>query len=260
MRAPACVIFVGPTLTRVRARALLDASYRGPAARGDVYRAALERPWGIGLIDGQLSGAPALLHKEILWALGHGIHVFGAAGLGALRAAELESFGMTGVGSVFEAFRSGALCDDDEVTVAVAPRDEAGGYRRASEALVDLRATLERARALRVLSSADAATMIDLAERLHFTARTYPSLFREAFAAGVERASLEQLGAWLPRHRRSLMREDAQLLLRVMSDRQRAQPGPRAVEFVFEHHAGFDAAFEHQPAFDAMDPAERSAQ
>lgn len=250
MRAPACVIFVGPTLERERARALLDASYRGPAARGDVHRAALERPWGIGLIDGPLAGAPAVCHKELLWALGQGIHVFGAAALGALRAAELEAFGMTGIGSVFEAFRSGALCDDDEVTVAVAPRDEGAGYRITSEALVDLRATLERARAYRVLSRADATTMIDLAERLHFTARSYPNLFREAFAAGVERAALEQLGTWLPHHRRSLMRDDAQLMLRVMSDQLRTKPGPRAVEFVFEPEA----------AFDAVDPAQRSAQ
>ena len=81
-----CIVFLGPSLPLHEARRILPATYRPPAAQGDVYRAALERPWGIGIVDGYFERVPAVWHKEILWALQQGIHVFGAASIGALRA------------------------------------------------------------------------------------------------------------------------------------------------------------------------------
>ncbi len=112
------VIFTGPTLSAADAKRVLDADYLPPAAEGDVYRVARQGPQVIGIIDGYFERVPAVWHKEILWAMSQGIHVFGAASMGALRAAELEAFGMEGVGAIFEAFRDGALEDDDEVAVA----------------------------------------------------------------------------------------------------------------------------------------------
>ena len=43
----------------------------------------------IGIIDGYFERVPSVWHKEILWAMAEGIHVFGSASMGALRAAEL---------------------------------------------------------------------------------------------------------------------------------------------------------------------------
>ena len=53
----------------------------------------------IGLVDGVFERVPAVWHKEILFALSEGVHVYGAASMGALRAAELDTFGMRGVGA-----------------------------------------------------------------------------------------------------------------------------------------------------------------
>ena len=76
-----------------------------PARQGDIWRAVrAHRPVAIGLIDGVFFHEPAVWHREILWALAEGVHVFGAASMGALRAAELEPFGMRGVGRVFAAY------------------------------------------------------------------------------------------------------------------------------------------------------------
>ena len=118
-----------------------------PVAQGDVYRAALSRPRAIGIIDGYFSGAPSVWHKEILWAMSEGVPVFGAASMGALRAAELHEFGMRGIGRIFEAFRDGVLEDDDEVAVVHGPAEI--GYLPASEAMVNIRATLALAEAKR---------------------------------------------------------------------------------------------------------------
>ena len=110
----ACV-FIGPTLPIAQAREQLDADYLPPVRQGDVYRAVVRwRPRAIGIIDGYFHQVPSVWHKEILWAMAEGVHVFGSASMGALRAAELEQFGMHGVGDVFAAFRDRTIEDDDE--------------------------------------------------------------------------------------------------------------------------------------------------
>ena len=106
-------IFTGPTLSPHDVCAELDAVCLPPVSQGDVYRAGLSGPLAIGIIDGYFESVPAVWHKEILWALTQGIHVFGSASMGALRAVELASFGMVGIGKIFEAFRDGTLEDDD---------------------------------------------------------------------------------------------------------------------------------------------------
>ena len=98
-------VFLGPTLAENDARAELDAVYLPPVSAGDVFRLWRQRPRAIGIVDGYFEHVPAVWHKEIMWIMAHGVHVFGSAGMGALRAAELDSFGMHGVGRVYQAFK-----------------------------------------------------------------------------------------------------------------------------------------------------------
>src|SRR6185503_3993378 len=97
----------------------------------------------IALIDGYFERMAAVWHKEILLALERGIAVWGAASMGALRAAELAPFGMVGVGTIYRAFARGDLVADDEVAVAHLPAEQ--GYRSISDALVNLRDGIARA-------------------------------------------------------------------------------------------------------------------
>ena len=83
--------------------------------------------------------------------MSRGIHVFGSASIGALRAAELLPFGMEGVGAVFDLYRDGILVDDDEVAVAHGPAET--GFVSASEAMVNIRQTLRKAERLGVIST-----------------------------------------------------------------------------------------------------------
>jgi hypothetical protein len=93
----------------------------------------------IVLIDGYFDQALPVWHKEIPFALQSGREVWGAASQGVLRAAELDSFGMRGVGCVYEWFRDGVLEDDDEL--AVLHRDAASDYRPLSVPMVTFPAT-----------------------------------------------------------------------------------------------------------------------
>jgi hypothetical protein len=222
-------VFVGPTLSAEEARKELDAVYLPPAAQGDVYRAARERPEAIGLIDGYFERVPAVWHKELLWAMAEGIHVYGSASMGALRAAELAPFGMRGFGATFEAFLHGDLEDDDEVAVMHAPAEE--GYRPLSEAMVNIRATLASAERAEVIGTATRTALERLAKGLHYPERDYPTLLTLARQEGLSAAELERFRVWLPRGRVNQKREDALAMLRGMREELARRPGPKRVAY-----------------------------
>jgi len=226
-------VFTGPTLSPEEGRRELDAVYLPPAAQGDVYSAARRQPWAIGIIDGYFERVPSVWHKEILWALSRGVHVFGSASMGALRAAELERFGMVGVGSVFRAFASGELEDDDEVTVVHGAAET--GYRCLSEAMVNVRATLEAARRAGVIGSQLCQRLVSAVKATYYPERSYARMLQEA--AGWTRWSdeVEALAAWLPGGRIDCKRDDAVAMLREMRRLLDTDPTPKRTSFPFHH-------------------------
>ncbi len=227
------VVFLGPTLPVADAAAILDATYLPPAAQGDVYRAALARPTAIGLVDGRFGDVASVWHKEILWAMAHGIHVYGAASMGALRAAELHAFGMVGVGPIFQALRDGILEDDDEVAVLHGPADS--GWLQLTDALVDMRCTLSAAEAAGILDPDSLARLLDLAKATFYTERTYTRLLDDARTAGIALDRLAHLEEWLPLGRIVQKRADAIELLETMARDLRGGLAPLAVRYRFEN-------------------------
>jgi hypothetical protein len=151
---------------------------RPPAALGDVYRAIRDHPQAIGIIDGYFEGLPSVWHKEILLALENGITVMGAASMGALRAAELDRFGMIGMGQIYAWYRDGIIDEDAEVAVVHGPAET--GYLPLSEPLVNVRATLASLCARATLSEADAARMLEAARSIHYADRTIERLLERA--------------------------------------------------------------------------------
>ncbi len=211
------VIFLGPSLPLPEARDLFDATFLPPVAEGDVYRAAQRRPKAIGLIDGYFEAIPAVWHKEILYALSCGIHVFGASSMGALRAAELAAFGMEGVGRIFGAYRDGELEDDDEVAVLHGPAEL--GYPSLSEAMINVRCTLAAACQAGVIAKDSRAALEALAKGLHYRERTYENIVAEGRMAGLSVADLRQLEEWLPHGAVDQKRADAREMLTIMRKR-----------------------------------------
>lgn len=138
------LIFAGPSLTLEDRQKNPGFSYAPPAARGDILRLLSNdrqpSPRQIGLIDGYFDDRPSVLHKELLEAMSAGIAVYGAASMGALRAAELSVFGMTGVGDIFSQYQQGQLESDADVAVLHGP--EHLGYPVLSLPQVDVIATL----------------------------------------------------------------------------------------------------------------------
>lgn len=227
------VIFAGPTLSAEEGRRALDAVYLPPAAQGDLYRAALGKPVAIGLIDGYFERVPSVSHKEILWAMKQGVHVFGAASMGALRAAELAAFGMEGVGAIYEAFASGALEDDDEVAVVHAEAEQ--GYRPLSEAMVNIRATLQAAGHAGVLGPEVRRTLEGLAKGLFHADRSWPGLLKRGREAGICEAGLEACRRFVAESRVDQKRLDALSLLRTLRARLESGLPPKPTRYAFAH-------------------------
>lgn len=232
MNGDGVFVFLGPTLAVDAARAVLPATYLPPAAMGDVYALIASRPRVIAIIDGVFTRVPAVWHREILLALTQGIHVFGASSMGALRAAELHAFGMIGVGQVFEQFRDGALEDDDEV--AVTHGDAASSFRQSSEAMVNLRHGLDRARDAGVIAPRTRDELVALAKQRYFPDRSWPAVFEDAHRAGIGAGEIDALSGFVRRERPSLKRDDALALLHHLAQFTATEVSPHAVTFELE--------------------------
>lgn len=223
-----CAVFCGPTIPAAEVGRLLPAAVLlPPVAQGDVLRVTERlRPRLLAVVDGYFHLVPSVWHKEILWGLSQGIRVFGSSSMGALRAAELADFGMVGIGEIFARYRSGQYEDDDDVAVLHAPASE--GYRVLSEAMVNVRATLEAATGEGAVPADLAAQIAALAKGLHYSERTYPRLLGLAAESGLAGPDLERFAAWLPAGKRDQKLLDARALLRRLREESVAGPEGRA--------------------------------
>ena len=136
-------IFAGPSLA---GRPLPPGIHGFPPATRGALTAALSSGYSrIGLVDGAIDEGERLPLRELREALATpSIQLVGGASMGALRAAQLESEGMQGVGRVYRLFRRGSLIDRDEVYVLHAPA--ALRYRCLTLPLVNIRYTLRAVR------------------------------------------------------------------------------------------------------------------
>jgi hypothetical protein len=220
------VIFVGPTLPLEAARKQLDAMYCPPAAQGDVLRALANKPRLIGIIDGYFDTVPAVWHKEILYAMERGVHVFGAASMGALRAVELEMFGMVGIGQIFEWFKSGQLEDDDEVAVAHGPAES--GYLAVSDAMVNIRHAVRQAQDHGLMTEGLASSFLSAAKNLHYSQRDFRRVL-QILGDQVNPAKARELTEYFGAFKPSLKEMDAVLLLERAASFLASDPPPMQV-------------------------------
>lgn len=168
------VVFAGPSLPETDRLAVGAADWRPPAEAGDLLKLDLRPGLTICLIDGYFDHRPAVRHKEILLALSQGARLIGASSIGALRAAEMASFGMIGVGTIFRAYASGRIVGDDEVALVHGPAEWA--WRPLSVPLVEVRATLCLAVRSRWLTANEARRVLEQARAIHYSDRAWTSL------------------------------------------------------------------------------------
>jgi hypothetical protein len=230
--SPRAVIFAGPSLPPSARPADPALEWYPPVSQGDVFQAALTRPAIIGITDGYFEVTPTVWHKEILWAMAQGIHVYGSASIGALRAAELYPFGMTGVGRVFAAYRDGILTDDDEVAVLHGPEEL--DYPAVTEAMVNIRATLDRAVVEGVLDCWLVARFTEIGKTLFYKERSWDAIFRLATGRALPPMPLDKLAVWLQYGKVDQKRIDALEMIAAIREHLAADVTPLEVSYRFQ--------------------------
>ena len=213
------IIFLGPSLSHKRARKIFDADYRPPARKGDFLRLAAQSDVKlVGFVDGVfLQDYPPTPIEVYHLTRKEGVLLAGAASLGALRAVELEKFGMVGIGKIFQLYKSGKINADDEVAVTFALD---GDYQLQSEAMIDIRYNLYLAHKNGVISKKTKDVLAKLAKGIYFPHRSYTYIIEEARSKHHSLGSeIISFGNYIMSNRKSLKEMDAIRLVKYLKER-----------------------------------------
>ena len=224
------VVLAGPSLHGVAPDLLRGLTVLPPAACGDVARAVRDGASAVGLVDGLFESIPSVWHKELLWALSQGVPVFGSSSTGALRAAEMWRFGMRGVGLVYRLYRGATIIDDDEVALLHGPAET--GFIPLTHALVNIRATLRRARKTGLVDNDTEKTILRAAKSLFYKDRTLDRILELSRGQLNPATDISRLQGDLTRVYRDVKREDATALLVKIGSPLNQGLEPPAAEFI----------------------------
>lgn len=196
------IIFLGPSLSAQEASKILDADYRPPIQRGDITAALQDNPDIIGIIDGVFHQQPAVSHREILDALKKGITVVGGASMGALRASELDDFGMVGIGYVYNQYKNGFIESDDDVAIAINPLN----LEQLSDSLVSMEYNFKKMLENGLISEKEFDRLSGTAKSIFYPKRTYDLVFK---SVDMNKAHIKELEQFLDECGTDIKRQDA---------------------------------------------------
>ena len=181
---PTMVVFLGPSMSHDEARELApEAILLPPVCQGDLLSACeMYEPEVVVIIDGEFGQTLSVWHKEVLFVLDQGVRVFGASSMGALRASELDRFGMEGIGKVYDHYADGFLTADEDVALLHA--DAEYGWRPFTWPMVNVWATVAHLRESGIVDSDRCEAIQAAANELHFTQRSRNALAQKLAEQG----------------------------------------------------------------------------
>ena len=169
------LIFVGPSINSEYRESLNkkeDVLIRPPIQAGDIWKIISEEKdiSHILILDGYFYTKLSVLHKEILSAINQNKIVIGAASLGALRAKELNSYGMIGFGEVYDFYNRFPHTGDDEVGIL---HTDDMQYKNLSIPLINLRILLKKEKIINNKMKLYLSSLINRLEKVAFSKRTW---------------------------------------------------------------------------------------
>lgn len=169
------IIYTGLSLSFDEAKKILDSHddveviYKRPIKRGDLCHDMKENPDIIGIIDGVFHQNSSVGHKEILNVINNGVTVVGASSMGALRASELDSLGMKGIGYVYEQYATGKVTSDDDVAVML----DSETLEALSEPLINMDYVFTNAVSESIITQDQKDKLIKIAKSTFYPKRNY---------------------------------------------------------------------------------------
>lgn len=219
-------IFIGPSGRGVPHPEGVDIF--SPARLGSVHQAVLAGYERIALVDAYFGNVPSVWHKELLYAIAKGREVWGSSSTGAIRAAELDTYGMHGIGAAYRLFRRGALTDEDEPCLLHG--DRSTGYIQLTYPMLNVRCTLRKMRRSHLIEAVAERDIAAALKKIHFTQRN-PEVVRLVFQ-DYESCSPGRLWSYFLSCYTDVKRRDACALFHALgSPRERAVRSRRQWEF-----------------------------
>ena len=210
------IVYTGLSLPFDEAKSILDSHddvevvYKKPIQRGDLGQALKEHPDIIAIIDGVFHQNSAVGHKEILNAINKGIKVYGASSMGALRASELDTLGMIGVGYVYSQYASGAV--DSDVDVAVMLDSET--LEALSKPLINMEYVFTNAVSENIINEKEKEELLNIAKKTYYPKRNYSQTLKQS---GLDEGKKSQLIDFI-RTSVDIKKEDAKELLEYIKN------------------------------------------
>ena len=205
-------MYLGPSIPVRDAKKILPAEYLPPAKRGDIPLAVRQGARIILLIDGVFFQDCSVGHREILGAIGKKVRVIGSSSMGALRASELDTLGMEGIGEVYRLYKSGGVESDDEVALIFDPESGIA----LSVPLVNIRHILDLAEGQGMIDGTQKESLFRAAQSLYFPERTWERI-RELTKDSIPAPVLEKFINYAE-NGPDLKREDAIRALKYTRD------------------------------------------
>ena len=186
------IVYAGLSIPFDEAKEILDSTdevevvYKRPIQRGDLGQALKERPDIIAIIDGVFHQSSAVGHKEILNAMKNGIKVYGASSMGALRASELDTLGMTGVGYVYNQYATGEVDSDDDVAVML----DGETLEAISVPLINMKYVFENAVSEGIITDDEKEELLKTAKKTYYPKRNYAKTLNDSSLDDAEKSEL----------------------------------------------------------------------
>jgi TfuA protein len=212
------IVFLGPSLKLEKAKNIINADFRPPAKKGDFIKLSLfSDTRKVVLIDGVfLQDYPPTPIEVFQVIRKTNFKVYGASSIGALRAVELEKFGMVGIGKIFEFYKKEIINSDDEIAVTFD-----SNYNLLSEAMIDIRYNIFLAWKRQIIDKETKQIMIKLAKSIYFPFRSYDNIIDKSLDMySLHKKSILNFKDYISTNRKSLKELDALRALTFISSLQ----------------------------------------
>lgn len=210
------IVYTGLSLPFDEAKSILDSTedvnveYKRPIKRGNLSLALKENPDIIAIIDGVFHQSSAVGHKEILKVIKNGVKVYGASSMGALRASELDSLGMVGVGYVYNQYATGEVDSDDDVAVML----DSDTLEALSEPLINMKYVFTEAVNESIISESEKDELMNIAKKTYYPQRNYAKTLSDSSLDNDTKSRLIDFIRTSP----NIKKEDAKELLKTIKN------------------------------------------
>ena len=210
------IVYAGLSIPFHEAKDILDSTddieviYKRPIQRGDLGHALKEHPDIIAIIDGVFHQNSAVGHKEILNAMNSGVRVYGASSMGALRASELDTLGMVGVGYVYTQYATGEVDSDDDVAVML----DSETLEAISVPLINMKYVFTNAVSEGIITDDEKDELLKISKKTYYPQRNYAKTLSESDLDDGKKTELIDFIRTSP----DIKKEDAKELLQLINE------------------------------------------